>query len=211
MFSFSKKSSPTTTDKVWKTKSGCHKGLATAGLQALTHSQTPIVFSFFQDEQDRFAAFLFTNRVTYFVMASGNSSEAPQQGSVFLMDAFSIESADAIDFLVRRSKASPLAIFFLGHYPLPAPENKVLEKLIPHVGSNPIVFYLSLEDALLQTFGSDRIRPLMETMGMANDECIEHQMVSKAISRAREKIGVQVEYESKAKTEASWFEKNIKT
>ncbi|NIN70607.1 MAG: preprotein translocase subunit SecA, partial [Gemmatimonadetes bacterium] len=49
-------------------------------------------------------------------------------------------------------------------------------------------FYLSLEDDLLRIFGSDRISPLMEKLGMEEGEPIEHNLVNKAIENAQKKV-----------------------
>ena len=49
-------------------------------------------------------------------------------------------------------------------------------------------FYLALEDDLLRIFGSDRIAPLMEKLGMQEGEAIEHRLVSRAIENAQKKV-----------------------
>jgi len=49
-------------------------------------------------------------------------------------------------------------------------------------------FYLSLEDDLLRIFGSDRISPLMEKLGMQEGEPIEHNLVNKAVENAQKKV-----------------------
>lgn len=49
-------------------------------------------------------------------------------------------------------------------------------------------FYLSLEDDLMRIFGSDRIAPIMQKLGMQEGEAIEHKMVSKAIERAQKRV-----------------------
>ncbi len=49
-------------------------------------------------------------------------------------------------------------------------------------------FYLSLEDDLLRIFGSDRISPLMEKLGMEEGEPIEHNLVNKAVENAQKKV-----------------------
>lgn len=49
-------------------------------------------------------------------------------------------------------------------------------------------FYVSLEDDLMRMFGSDRIKPLMEKLGMKEDEPIEHPWVTKAIERAQKAV-----------------------
>ncbi|MDP2270314.1 MAG: preprotein translocase subunit SecA [Archangium sp.] len=49
-------------------------------------------------------------------------------------------------------------------------------------------FYLSLEDDLMRIFGGDRITNLMETMGMKEDEVIEHSLLSRAIENAQKRV-----------------------
>lgn len=51
-------------------------------------------------------------------------------------------------------------------------------------------FYLSLEDDLLRIFGSDRLKSLMERVGMKEDEKIEHKWVTKAIENAQNRVEV---------------------
>ena len=49
-------------------------------------------------------------------------------------------------------------------------------------------FYLSLEDDLMRVFGSDRIGPIMQKLGMEKGEAIEHKMVTNAIERAQKRV-----------------------
>jgi preprotein translocase subunit SecA len=49
-------------------------------------------------------------------------------------------------------------------------------------------FYLSMEDNLMRIFASDRIRGLMQSIGMEKGEAIEHRMVNNAIEKAQRKV-----------------------
>jgi len=49
-------------------------------------------------------------------------------------------------------------------------------------------FFVSLEDDLMRIFGGDRIRALMETMKIPEDQPIEAKMISKAIESAQSKV-----------------------
>ena len=49
-------------------------------------------------------------------------------------------------------------------------------------------FYLSLEDDLMRIFAGDRVKGLMEKMGMPDDEPIEHPWVTKSIQDAQRKV-----------------------
>ena len=49
-------------------------------------------------------------------------------------------------------------------------------------------FYLSLEDALMKRFASDRVAGLMERMGLEGDVAIESRLVSKTIENAQSRV-----------------------
>ncbi len=49
-------------------------------------------------------------------------------------------------------------------------------------------FYLSLEDDLMRIFAADRLSGLMQRIGMAEDEPIEHGLISKAIENAQSRV-----------------------
>ena len=49
-------------------------------------------------------------------------------------------------------------------------------------------FYLSVEDNLMRIFASDKVRGLMQKLGMQAGESIEHPWVSKAIENAQRKV-----------------------
>jgi preprotein translocase subunit SecA len=52
-------------------------------------------------------------------------------------------------------------------------------------------FYLCLEDDLMRIFAAERISGLMQRIGMAEDEPIEHRMVSRAIEGAQSRVEAQ--------------------
>jgi len=49
-------------------------------------------------------------------------------------------------------------------------------------------FYLSLEDDLMRIFASDKVRGVMQSLGMEKGEAIEHRMVTNAIEKAQRKV-----------------------
>ena len=49
-------------------------------------------------------------------------------------------------------------------------------------------FYLSLEDDLMRIFAGDRVKNLMDRMGMPDDEAIEHPLVTRSIENAQRKV-----------------------
>ncbi|MDP3730857.1 MAG: preprotein translocase subunit SecA [Candidatus Omnitrophota bacterium] len=49
-------------------------------------------------------------------------------------------------------------------------------------------FYLSLEDDLMRIFGSDRIKMIMEKLGMEEGQEIQHNFITKAIATAQKRV-----------------------
>ena len=49
-------------------------------------------------------------------------------------------------------------------------------------------FYLALDDDLMRLFGSDRLKGVMERLGMDEGQAIEHSLVSKAIENAQKRV-----------------------
>ena len=49
-------------------------------------------------------------------------------------------------------------------------------------------FFLSLEDDLMRIFGSDKIKGFLQTLGLKDNEAIEHPWINKSVMRAQNKI-----------------------
>jgi len=49
-------------------------------------------------------------------------------------------------------------------------------------------FYISLEDNLMRIFASDQFNNIMQRVGLADGESIEHRMLSGAIERAQKRV-----------------------
>lgn len=49
-------------------------------------------------------------------------------------------------------------------------------------------FYVSLEDDLMRLFGSERIKNLVESLGLPDDQPIEHKLLSDAIEKAQKRV-----------------------
>jgi preprotein translocase subunit SecA len=49
-------------------------------------------------------------------------------------------------------------------------------------------FYVSMEDDLMRIFGSDRMKGVMDRLGLPEDEAIENKMLSKSLEAAQKKV-----------------------
>jgi hypothetical protein len=207
---FSKKRTPNFPDKIWKTRAIAWKQAATEALRALTRNETPLVVFYFEEELSQFERSLTSLQVPFSRMDL-NHIPFDLKGAVFTIHAESLESDVLLNFLSDQSKKSKVWFLFMGHYPLPTRENLLLEKINISLGADTsLSCWISFEDPLLRTFGSERMLNLMEKLGLKDDECMEHDMITKSIMRAREKIASHVKTEIPSTSEVAWFEKNVK-
>jgi hypothetical protein len=211
LFSFLKSDKPVYADKVWKTRPVAMKGMITEALKAITQNQVPVVFCYFEDTITEVIAFITTAGVPYFHLTNDSIGEASGQNNVVLVcDASLIASSSGLMGLLNTlSSRGKVQFLFAGHYPLPGKENKIIEKLSSYP-SGEITFCSSIDDPSFEPFGADRIVVILDQLGLKEDECIEHSMVTRAMANAREKIEGSVKYEVAAKSEGEWFLKNVK-
>lgn len=94
---------------------------------------------------------------------------------------------------------------FLEHHPLHSKETELIKSL-PH---KKLMVFNSLDEALFKQFGSDKIISLMKMLGMKEEEAIEHELVSKSILKAQDKISLKVTTEMTANSQKEWIDKNL--
>lgn len=91
------------------------------------------------------------------------------------------------------------------HYPLLSKETAFFEKL----GLQSVIIFSALTEPLFKHFGADKIINVMKQLGMKEDEVIEHNMITKSIRNAQEKIEKKVMVEQSAHSQQDWMQKNL--
>jgi hypothetical protein len=89
-----------------------------------------------------------------------------------------------------------------GRHPLASVEDKLLAAL-PKV--SVLVGMTSLDDALIQHFGGDKVKSLIGKMGHKEGEILEHSMISASIRNAQEDLDKKVENPISANSASDWF------
>jgi hypothetical protein len=198
MFSFLKKSKRAkAVDKVWKSPNACWQGMLKLIKESQAASRPTVVFFFFEEDKNKFVDFAresgMETAVTLVPFESGNRSK------IAIVDVSNARLSDPAP--------SDILVLFRGHYPLIEPEELILEK-IGEAGL-PAIFCSSLDDGIFEQFGSGNLKSLVESLGLKDDEYIEHAMVSSALLNARKKLQSKVTIETKAKSEREWFHRNL--
>ncbi len=210
MFNFFKKSpSIKTTDKVWKTSDHAWRGMATDAMRIITQGEIPVINSFFNESKKRLVTYFASQGIPYFELNQETVANSSFQSKViFCMDAFEAEQIIKSSLLEKKK----IHFLFESHYPLPGPEQKVIEELFALTNAPVFTFYLSIDGPLMQIFDSGNLIPLMEKMGLKDEECVEHSIVSRSITRAREKISERVgaQFEVRTTSEKEWYDRNAR-
>ncbi len=184
-------------------------GITSEALKAIQQSARVILISWFEDQRQSFIDYYTIHKVPFELWDGTTAIGATQGICIIKSDAL---GTSAVARLSEHSKNGKLAFFFGGHYPLLPRESEVLEKLKglnrPNIS---ISFCQSLDGALLKYFGGGKLVSLLEQLGLKDDECIEHAMITTSITRARQKLTKEVTNEMSARTEADWFVKNLTT
>ena len=203
---FSKKTKTEFSDSVWMTKDAKNKGLIdfirSSGRLNL------FIMSWFSESLDELVKILTEASVNFVKVDS--LSDLRIENKVTLLHT---------DLVNRPFASSPISIklqenqaycIFCEHFPLHTTEMKTYETVSNLFKKPQIMVYQSLDQKLFEIFGSERIVSLMKSMGMQENESIEHSMISKAITNAQKKIEKKLRVEQKAKSEEEWFRLNYR-
>jgi hypothetical protein len=95
-------------------------------------------------------------------------------------------------------------LILLEHYPLPEKEASILSSSTP----GEIIVLSALDDPLFMYFGGERLMGLMEKLGMAPGETIEHSMLTASIKRAQDKISSKITVDFSARSQDEWFRRS---
>lgn len=105
------------------------------------------------------------------------------------------------------------SVILAERHPLPAFHRALLQKLKTLAPAVTPVCFAALDDALMLSFGGERMAELMRQLGLAADEPIEHPLVSKSLANAAKKLeqrlGPAVSRLAPAASMAEWFQKNL--
>jgi hypothetical protein len=211
MFSLFKKSPPTIpyTDKVWKKAEYASKGMLMMAMMRLQQGKPCLLVNFFESETEKLTVVMGQHQLGFVRLDDSVTTTTHADSTLYLATASELSKTSVSGFLKFNAQKFSGEVLFSGHYPIGAIENEALQNLTS-LGYDRFVFCLSFDDPLLKVFGSQNILPLLEKLGLAEEEAIEHAMVTQAIKRARTKIEEKVVREIKAKSPEEWFALNVK-
>jgi hypothetical protein len=122
---------------------------------------------------------------------------------------FQNEKDIASNFLTARevagSHVNGKTLVFAEHYPIAEKEKQLFEKL--HL--TEVSIWSGLDEPLFQKFGADKIISTMKSLGMKEQDSVEHSMITKSIHNAQEKISKKISVDQSAHSQEEWMKKNL--
>ena len=122
-----------------------------------------------------------------------------------------IKIEQATKLLSSFTDLSNAYICFTEHHPSFIKENNILQHLQDTCFVKEIFFHVSLDEPLFQHFGSEDIVQMLEKMGFADDEAMDHNLILKSVVNAQKKIDEKTGGNAMESNSAKdWFELNIR-
>ena len=125
------------------------------------------------------------------------------------MQAFFKEQNVIVQIILYRQATIHLInnnnVIFAEHYPLHKKETTLFESL----NLKEVKIYSSLDEALFKYFGGDKMIEIVHTMGMKDDELLQHPLITSALKNAQEKIEKKIVIEQNALSQSDWFKRNM--
>lgn len=118
-------------------------------------------------------------------------------------------SEDLSRWSQRLPREDVSALILVGEkHPLPDPDARILEffKTISERGR--VIYHLSLEDAVIRRFTSEKMTAILRQLGMKEEESLQTSMVSKQIRKAQAKLSRKTIGDSRAKSAEEWLTLN---
>ncbi len=131
---------------------------------------------------------------------------------VLLMDSEFITKHDAAPKNSRFNKRSVgFSLHLAEHYPIPEPDELLLNFAFSRKDIGDPVAYVALDEPWLAHILGDRVSALLEKLGVDENECIQHPMVSSSIQNAQEKLGEKVQRDFPYDSIEAWLAGNIQS
>jgi len=206
MFSlFKKKPQLIGRDCVWFSKESKYKGIIKL-ISSMPQDDICIIMSSFRDTID-FAHGKFVG--AGFRVTELSTLSYATRGQAF--NLFDLKQLNMGIVSKPGFHTNNVSIIFLEHYPLRAKDLIINDRIINIFPNADISYHLSFDEPLLNLFGSERLKQLLERLGMSEDEMIEHAMISTSIKNAMEKVQSQLVMEHPSDSEANWYRTNYRS
>ena len=182
-------------DRIWLTKAAKFAGISAEVSRSLAGPEVPDAIFLVAHFQD------CLNELRSLVEGAGFD---PSRVMVTTADAFAGLSASGMGL----SENQNVLIAVAERHLLRSHDEAVLDFARTLPCRCRLVFYISLEDPVMQLFAGEWVQNMLRQLGMSEDAAIESRMVARRVKQAQKKIEGQVTGDSPAESAEQWLEWN---
>jgi len=176
-------------------------------------SRSPVLFVsyFFNKTKEELVKILDEQQVKYSAVENefAGGINITDEAAIYLIKAKTLDKVFNFKNYATKTESHICDFLFAEHYPTYSKEESVLNKIDELTGCKAVIlFYASLDEPLFKFFGGDNIKNMMIKLGIKEDECIQHSMVTKSIENAQKKIEKKISSDFETPSQDDWFLKN---
>lgn len=208
-------------DKVWfdathkvreicqeiQTSSDCGRQVLVLAHFASTLSAVETLLRKTSIQYQRFSSFDFSQLCQGSPATAGGSDTKNSPGRIWLGLARSFSAPTSV--ALQSTIELPVWIIVAEHHPRQSFDQGIIEAAETLGCGSDLCFHISLDDPLLKYFGGASLRLLLEKLGLQEDACISHPLVTSAIKRAQKKIEKTGQRDIETESIADWFRYNL--
>ena len=181
-------------DVIYGTKKGKYKAVADLITECHKRNQPVLVGTITIDESEIISQYLKENGIKHEVLnAKQHAREAEivtnagQPGAVTIATNMAGRGTD-IKLTAETKAAGGLFIIGTERHESRRIDNQLRGRSGRQGDPGASKFFLSLEDDLMRVFGSDKVKGIMQRLGLKEDEPIEHSILSNQIAKAQKRV-----------------------
>ncbi len=192
-----------TPDRIFKTEAGKFKAIAREIKERHQNGQPVLVGTVSIERNELLSAMLNREGVPHNVLNAKNhereaeiTAQAGRPGAVTVATNMAGRGVDIIlggnppenDSQLRAKEAGGLHVIGTERHEARRIDDQLRGRAGRQGDPGSSNFYVSMEDELVRVFGGDRLKNLMDRLGVGEDDVIENRFVSSAIEQAQSKI-----------------------
>lgn len=147
--------------------------------------------------------------LVYHFDETGNMLQKLISSANLIREKLDIIKSDQINLVLNETPKINLYVLIAELYPMAGKDHTLQSTIHQYYPGTKVIFFTSTDGPLMRAFGGEKIHNLMTTLGLNENERIEHAMVSRSIANAQEKIKNKVPFEKPASSKQEWMDINL--
>ena len=139
------------------------------------------------------------------------TGESWRKSTDAILIASSMISVDHLGSKRSNIRKKQFSLHLIEHYPIPDPDERILQFCAKRRDILDPIAYVALNEPWLVKSIGDRVIPLLEKLGLDENECLEHALISSSIRRAQQKLKESISVERPHDSMQAWVDDNLES